>query len=378
MNSFEFNKILGAVLGAVILVMGVGFIADALYAPIEGDGPGYTLPEADDGSAAVAEVEVAAVPLAQLLAASSASNGSRLIRSCAACHSVDPGGPNKSGPPLYDIVGASIGANATFAYSEVLTQMNQDGGIWTYAALNSFIEAPKAFSPGTKMTYPGMRKEQDRADLLAYLQSLSETPVDFPAVEAAMEETAPAAEEAAPATEEAAPVVEEAAPAAEETSAVVEEVAPVTEEATPVAAAEDVAPAAAVQEEVAPAANEMSAIAMLLAGGDATKGVRVARSCAACHSLEQGQGNKAGPVLYDIIGAQVGANATYRYSDTLLAMGEAGDVWSFENMNAFLINPREYAPGTKMAYRGMSKDEDRANLLAYLRTLSENPVDLPQ
>jgi len=374
MNSFEFNKILGAVLGTVILIMGVGFIADALYAPIEGDGPGYTLPEADDGSAAVAEVEVAAIPLAELLAASSASNGSRLIRSCAACHSVDPGGPNKSGPPLYDIVGAAIGGNDTFAYSEVLSQMNQDGGVWTYEALNSFISSPKAFSPGTKMTYPGMRKEQDRADLLAYLQSLSETPVDFPAAEAAMEEAAPVVEEAAPATEEAAPVVaEEAAPAAteapaaEETSAVQEEAAPVVEEATPVAAAE----------EATPAASEMSEIGMLLAGGDATKGVRVARSCAACHNFEQGQGNKAGPVLYDIIGSQIGANATYNYSDTLVAMGEAGDVWSFENLNGFLINPREYAPGTKMAYRGMSKEEDRANLLAYLRTLSENPVDLP-
>lgn len=363
MNSFEFNKILGAVLGTVILIMGVGFIADALYAPIEGEGPGYTLPEADDGSAAVAVVEVAAVPLAELLAASSASNGSRLIRSCAACHSVDQGGPNKSGPPLYDIVGASIGGNATFAYSDVLSQMNQDGSVWTYEALNSFIGSPKGFAEGTKMTYPGMRKEQDRADLLAYLQSLSETPVDFPAAEAAMEEAAPVVEEGA--TEEG------AAPAAAETSAV-------AEEATPVAAAEEVTPVAA--EEAAPAApaSEMSEIAMLLAGGDATKGVRVARSCAACHNFEQGQGNKAGPVLYDIIGSQIGANATYNYSDTLVAMGEAGDVWSFESLNGFLINPREYAPGTKMAYRGLSKEADRANLLAYLRTLSESPVELPQ
>ncbi|VAW17991.1 hypothetical protein MNBD_ALPHA11-1160, partial [hydrothermal vent metagenome] len=266
MNSFEFNKILGAVLGTVILIMGVGFIADALYAPIEGDGPGYTLPEADDGSAAVAEVEVAAVPLAELLAASSASNGSRLIRSCAACHSVDPGGPNKSGPPLYEIVGAAIGGNATFAYSEVLSQMNQDGGTWTYAALNSFIESPKGFAEGTKMTYPGMRKEQDRADLLAYLQSLSENPVDFPTAEAApvVEETA--TEEAAPVVEEAAPAATEA-PAAEETSTVQEEAAPVAEEATPVAAAEEVTPPAAVQEETAPAASEMSEIGMLLAGG---------------------------------------------------------------------------------------------------------------
>ncbi len=213
------------------------------------------------------------------------------------------------------------------------------------------------------MTYPGMRKEQDRADLLAYLQSLSETPVDFPAAEAAMEEAAPVVEEGA--TEEG------AAPAAAETSAV-------AEEATPVAAAEEVTPVAA--EEAAPAApaSEMSEIAMLLAGGDATKGVRVARSCAACHNFEQGQGNKAGPVLYDIIGSQIGANATYNYSDTLVAMGEAGDVWSFESLNGFLINPREYAPGTKMAYRGLSKEADRANLLAYLRTLSESPVELPQ
>ncbi|VAW24231.1 membrane c-type cytochrome cy, partial [hydrothermal vent metagenome] len=182
---------------------------------------------------------------------------------------------------------------------------------------------------------------------------------------------------AAPVVEEAAPAATEA-PAAEETSTVQEEAVPVAEEATPVAAAEEVTPPAAVQEETAPAASEMSEIGMLLAGGDATKGVRVARSCAACHNFEQGQGNKAGPVLYDIIGSPIGANATYNYSDTLVAMGEAGDVWSFENLNGFLINPREYAPGTKMAYRGLSKEADRANLLAYLRTLSESPADLPQ
>ena len=122
----------------------------------------------------------------------------------------------------------------------------------------------------------------------------------------------------------------------------------------------------------------MSEIGLLLAGGDATKGVRVARSCAACHNFEQGQGNKAGPVLYDIVGAPIAANETYKYSAVLKEMGDAGETWSFENLNAFLTNPREFAPRTKMAFRGISKEEDRANLLAYLRTLSENPVDLPQ
>ncbi|WGH79486.1 c-type cytochrome [Jannaschia ovalis] len=89
------------------------------------------------------------------------------------------------------------------------------------------------------------------------------------------------------------------------------------------------------------------------------------RQCAACHKLEQGE-NGTGPYLYGVVGREIGAAEGYSYSDALAGKGEA---WTPENLNGFLLNPKEWAPGTKMAYRGMSDIEDRANLIAYLETI---------
>jgi len=208
MDSFELNKIIGAVLGTLLFVMGVGFLAEAIYHPIEGNGPGYNLPEPEVAEAGAPAEEEAETPLAVLLASASADRGASAVRKCQSCHNFGEGEPNKTGPHLFGVVGRPEGGLSDFAYSEGMLEHNANGDVWTYENLNAFITSPKTYVPGTKMTFAGVRSPEERADILAYLQTLSNDPVPFPEPEAA----APAEDGAAPADDSAAPA-DEAAPA---------------------------------------------------------------------------------------------------------------------------------------------------------------------
>ena len=218
MNFSEIGKIVGAVTGAVVFVLVIGFIGKAIYTPIKDNGPGYNLPEPEIAQVAEATEEPAAqeqpapteqaataeqpaateesattepvaaeepaapepVSFAALLAASSVEAGKKVSRKCAACHNLKPGGKTLVGPPLWGIVGQAIGGNADYKYSAIFKELNASGEIWTYENLNEFFTSPKTFSPKTKMTFGGVKSDEDRANLLAYFQSLSENPVPFP------------------------------------------------------------------------------------------------------------------------------------------------------------------------------------------------------
>lgn len=238
MDSFELNKIFGAILGTVLFVMGVGFLAEAIYHPIEGRGPGYALPgveEAGHGGEAEAPVEEV-TPLPVLLASADAAQGQSAVKKCASCHNFGEGEGNKSGPLLWGVVGRPEGNHEGFAYSEALLEHNAAGDVWSYENLNAFLTAPKAYAPGTKMSFAGIKDPVERANVLAYLQTLSASPVPFPAVEAAAEE--PAATEAAPAATDAAPAEAapaEAAPADSAPAEVAPAVEPAPAEAAPAA-----------------------------------------------------------------------------------------------------------------------------------------------
>lgn len=221
MDSFELNKIIGAVLGTLLFVMGVGFMAEAIYHPIEGRGPGYALPEPEVADAGAPVEEVAETPLAVLLASASADRGAAAARKCQSCHNFGEGEGNKTGPHLYDVVDRPQGDVGDFAYSDIMMEHHANGEVWSYEHLNAFLTSPKGYMPGTKMNFAGIRTAEERADILAYLQTLSHDPVPFPAPDAA-----PAEEEAAPA--DAAPS-EDAAPAAEEAPA--DDAAPAAEAA---------------------------------------------------------------------------------------------------------------------------------------------------
>lgn len=213
MDSFELNKIIGAVLGTLLFVMGVGFLAEAIYRPIEDRGPGLTLAEAAAGGeqgGAAAEPAAPAVPLGVLLASADAKAGQASAKKCSSCHNFGNGESNKTGPLLYGVVGRVEGSHEGFAYSDGMLAHKTNGDTWTYENLNAFLTSPKTYTPGTKMSFAGVKDPQERANILAYLQTLSPTPVPFPAAEAAPA-AAPAEGAAAPAAE--APAAE--APAAE-------------------------------------------------------------------------------------------------------------------------------------------------------------------
>lgn len=246
MDSFELNKIIGAILGTLLFVMGVGFIAEAIYAPRE-TGPGLSLP-VPEGSAgeAVAEAPAAAVPIAVLLASADAAAGQNAAKKCQSCHNFAQGAGNKTGPELYDVVGRVEGSHEGFAYSAVLLEHKAAGDVWSYENLNAFLLAPKTYAPGTKMNFSGLKNDKERADIIAYMATLSASPVPFPPVEAA----APAADAAAPTAETAAPTAETAAPAAETAAPA----APAAD-ATTAPATDTAAPAEPAADATAPAAT---------------------------------------------------------------------------------------------------------------------------
>jgi cytochrome c len=379
MNSFELNKIMGAVLGTLLFIMAIGFVAEAVYHPIQGQGPGYALPEPEAvASAGPAEAAPPAVPLGVLLASADIDRGASAARKCMACHTFGEGEPNKQGPHLYDVVGRAEGSVADFSYSDALKAHHDAGDTWTYENLNHFLTKPADYAPGTKMAFAGIRSDQERADLLAYLQTLSANPVPFPEAEEAPAEAAPAAEdeaEAAPA-EAATEAPEEAEPAPE--AAAEPEAEPAAEpEAEPAPAATEDEAAAETDEAAAEAAPADDAFGLRLANASAERGASSARKCLACHTFGEGEPNKQGPHLYDVVGRAEGSVPDYKYSDALLAHFEAGDTWTYENLDHFLTRPADYAPGTKMAFAGIRSEDERADLLAYLQTLSANPVPFP-
>lgn len=112
--------------------------------------------------------------------------------------------------------------------------------------------------------------------------------------------------------------------------------------------------------------------------GDAEAGAKVFKKCAACHQVGSGAVDKVGPHLNGVFGSAAGGHEGYRYSKSMVSAGEDGLVWTAETLDAFLEKPKSVVPKTRMSFRGLKKPEDRANLLAYLRTFSDNPADIPE
>lgn len=178
MDSFELNKIIGALLGTCILVLVTSFAAGAKFAPKLPEKPGFEIAVKETAPAGGAEAAAApSEPIEKLLQTASVEKGAAAAKKCQACHTFEKNGPNRVGPNLFGIVGEPRGEGRGFNFSAA---MKGKGGNWTFDDLNKFISNPKGFIPGTAMGFAGVPKDSERADIIAYLNSNSDKPEPLP------------------------------------------------------------------------------------------------------------------------------------------------------------------------------------------------------
>jgi cytochrome c len=322
MNSFELNKVLGAILGTCLILLALHIGAGAIFSVPKPAKPGYVIAVKTSGGTEKKEAPKKEVPIALLLEHADPAKGKDVAKQCQVCHTLEKGGPNRVGPNLWNIVESPRGEDrGGFNFSAA---MKKKGGKWTYEELNKFLSGPQAYIPGTAMTFIGLPRDNQRADVIAYLRTLSDNPPPLP------KPPPQAAQAAAPA-----------------------------------------APAPAAK----PAAPKEASVGELLAHASVDKGKDTAKQCQICHTLDKGGPNRIGPNLWNIVGGPRGEDrGGFAFSD---AMKKKGGNWSYDELFQFLKNPQTYIPGTKMTFAGIDNDQRRADVIAYLRTLSDKPEPLP-
>jgi cytochrome c len=177
MDSFELNKIAGAVLGTLTLTLGLVIASEGLFHSAPPEKAGYELPDEEVAAEGGGEEAAAVEPIAARLVSADAERGEAIARRCASCHDFQEGGPNKVGPDLYNVVNRPKASAPGFAYSAA---MKEKGGEWSYENLDHFLENPKGFISGTTMSFAGLRRPDERAHLIAYLRTLSHSPAPLP------------------------------------------------------------------------------------------------------------------------------------------------------------------------------------------------------
>lgn len=190
MNSFELNKVLGAVLGTCLFLVAMHIASGAVFTPAAPAKPGYVIEVKEEQPAKNAAAAPGDAPIAQLLTTASAQQGQSDAKVCTTCHNFGKGEGNKVGPDLYGVVGRQVASEQGFNYSAPLKAM---GGTWTFDALNKWLLNPRNDVPGTLMTFGGVPSEKQRANIIAYLNSNSDKPEPLPKAADATPAPAPGA-----------------------------------------------------------------------------------------------------------------------------------------------------------------------------------------
>lgn len=329
MDSWEWNKIAGAVLGTLMFVLVLSILTGSLFEVPPPAKPGYIVEGVPaETASAGGSTAPAAEPLPDwgtVLPKASVADGQKVAERCQQCHDLSKGGPNKIGPNLWGVVDRPRATHPGFDYSSAM-MANHDP--WTYDKLFVYLKLPAAMVPGTKMTFAGIPNAQERINLIAYLRTLSDSPAAIPA-------PAPA---------------KAAAPAA----------APSAAQAPAAASAAQPAAAEAAEPDIAHA--------------DVAHGKDISQRCQQCHNLAKGGPNMIGPNLWDIVNRPRATHPGYDYSSAMMANH---DLWTYAKLFQYLKQPQLMVPGTKMTFAGISSEKDRTDLIAYLRTLSDKPAPLP-
>jgi cytochrome c len=186
MNSFELNKILGALLGTCLILLAVHIASGAIFSTPAPAKPGYEIAVKEEKPGQQDGAKPAVQPIETLLASASVEHGAQVAKQCGICHNFQEGQGPKVGPDLYGVVGRQIASKAGFNYSAALKAKS---GTWTFDELNKWLLDPRADVPGTAMTFAGLPNEKQRADVIAYLNTLSKNPQPLPT---AQKDSAPA------------------------------------------------------------------------------------------------------------------------------------------------------------------------------------------
>ena len=179
MDSFEINKIVAAILLVALMLIGISKISNVIFHVDKPDKPGYTVEVeqvSSDTTISNNEVEEK-IDIAAIMALGDVASGEKIFKKCVACHSINKGGKNKIGPALYNVVGRKIGSVADYKYSKALVAYGKE---WNFEELNGFLLKPAKWIKGTKMAYAGLRKEEDRASIIKYLNQNSDSPLQLP------------------------------------------------------------------------------------------------------------------------------------------------------------------------------------------------------
>ncbi len=319
------NKILGALLaGGIVLWAGV-HISDGLMSTSPPEKAAINI--AGGGAAAVVAAVATGIPsINNLIPKANVEQGKTFAgQQCVACHSLNKGGANGVGPNLWGVMNAPMFGSAGYAYSSAAK--GKAKGNWSYHRMNEWLYDPAKYVPGTRMTYGGIKNTNIRADVVAYLRSLSSSPIPLPKPKAVVAAAAGAGKTA------------------------------------PTAAAES-------------AGGGAPPIASLYAAASVSAGQGFfAQQCAACHSINKGGANGVGPNLYGVMQDKMFAKAGYGFSSAVKS--KAAGNWTPHLMNQWLYNPMKYAPGTRMSYPGIKSNQMRANVIAYLNHESAHPAALP-